>query len=448
MKNNGYINKRLIVSIIIVLIVVLIISVVLLIYLRNTSNVDTEEYSESDNDSIVDYYGKGKNNGISRESYFDINSCMRQYLNALNINNSSYYGYDSNDNYTLIVTEDEIKQKIYDLLSKKYIEENNITISNLYDYVKTVDKSSLFVPLEVSMVQDQQIKSFLVHGLVESLTDFQLLDEIFVIVNIDANNELFSIEPIYGDYNSISEINITSFENSIEENNNSFSKTSTTYEDIARDYIDLYKRLALGSPEIMYDLLDKEYREAKFGSVDEFKKYIEDNRTEIIGIRLEKYRTNQTDEYTQYICIDQNGNYYIFRETAILDYTVILDTYTIDLPEFTDEYNSSSDSEKVLLNIQKVFEAINNGDYNYVYNKLDSTFKQNNFPTLESFETYIKQNLYENNSIGYSNYQTNGNLHIYEISITNADDENSQTITKNFIMQLLDGTNFVMSFSV
>ena len=367
MKNNGYINKRLIVSIIIVLIVVLIISVVLLIYLRNTSNVDTEEYSESDNDSIVDYYGKGKNNGISRESYFDINSCMRQYLNALNINNSSYYGYDSNDNYTLIVTEDEIKQKIYDLLSKKYIEENNITISNLYDYVKTVDKSSLFVPLEVSMVQDQQIKSFLVHGLVESLTDFQLLDEIFVIVNIDANNELFSIEPIYGDYNSISEINITSFENSIEENNNSFSKTSTTYEDIARDYIDLYKRLALGSPEIMYDLLDKEYREAKFGSVDEFKKYIEDNRTEIIGIRLEKYRTNQTDEYTQYICIDQNGNYYIFRETAILDYTVILDTYTIDLPEFTDEYNSSSDSEKVLLNIQKVFEAINNGDYNYVY---------------------------------------------------------------------------------
>ena len=90
----------------------------------------------------------------------------------------------------------------------------------------------------------------------------------------------------------------------------------------------------------------------------------------------------------------------------------------------------------------------NDKDYNYVYNKLDNTFKQNNFPTLESFQTYITQNLYENNSIAYSNYQTSGNLHIYEISIKNAEDENSATVTKNFIMQLLDGTDFVMSFNV
>ena len=165
-------------------------------------------------------------------------------------------------------------------------------------------------------------------------------------------------------------------------------------------------------------------------------------------MELEQYQVNSYDDYTQYVCIDQNGKYYIFNETAIMNFELILDTYTVDIPQFTEQYNNSTDSEKVLLNIQKVFSAINDGDYNYVYNKLDSTFRQNNFPTLESFENYIIENFYENNSIGYSNYQTSGDLHIYVISITNADDGTSITLEKNFIMQLFDGTDFVMSFNV
>lgn len=51
-----------------------------------------------------------------------------------------------------------------------------------------------------------------------------------------------------------------------------------------------------------------------------------------------------------------------------MNFTVILDTYTIDLPEFTEKYTKASDEEKVLLNIQKGFTAINDKDYRYVYN--------------------------------------------------------------------------------
>mgnify|MGYP000081844256 CR=1 FL=1 len=50
--------------------------------------------------------------------------------------------------------------------------------------------------------------------------------------------------------------------------------------------------------------------------------------------------------------------------------------------EFIEKYNSANEKTKVGLNIQKVFDAINNEDYEYVYNKLDNTFKQTNLKIM------------------------------------------------------------------
>ena len=50
--------------------------------------------------------------------------------------------------------------------------------------------------------------------------------------------------------------------------------------------------------------------------------------------------------------------------------------------------------------------------------------------------------------VTYGKYQTSGNLNVYEVNIKEKNNENSNTITKNFIMQLGEGTDFVMSFNV
>ena len=200
--------------------------------------------------------------------------------------------------------------------------------------------------------------------------------------------------------------------------------------------------------EMVYEKLNQEYREKRFETYEEFDSYAVNNIMNSVSMRIASYQKSEHEGYTQYTCADQNNNYYIFYITDIMNYTLILDTYTIDLPEFVAEYNSADDARKVQLNISKVFEAINDGDYNYVYNKLDDTFKQNNFPTLEEFEQYMENTFYDNNSVGYTNYQTSGNLHIYELSITDKDNTENPTVTKNFIMQLLDETDFVMSFNV
>lgn len=437
-------RKKMITLFIVLLAIILVALVFLISFLKNRiTNVEQLE----EGSSILDEYGKAENDSISRTSYFDITTCVTEYLDMLNTQKSIYYQRDETGKFVLAVEENEIKEDIYSLLSQSYISKNNITIENLYNYVEPLEESVLFVPLEASVIQDADIARFLVHGLVETL-ELNVIDEIFVIVNIDVANTLFSIEPIEGDYNSISEIEVEQTDEKIEANdNNEFIRYSVSYETTAKDYINLYKRLALGSPEIMYNLLDEDYREARFESVEEFEKYINENRENIFGIRVETYQATEKDGYTQYVCIDQYDNYYIFREIGILNYSVILDTYTIDLPEFIERYDSSANNIKVALNIEKLIEATKMGDYQYVYNKLNESFKANNFDTLEKFENYISERFDATEDIvEYVKYEEVAGVYTYNIEVT--DTSENETIDAKIIMDLKDERDFVFSFSV
>lgn len=219
----------------------------------------------------------------------------------------------------------------------------------------------------------------------------------------------------------------------------------------ARLYLEDIKTDLLYNIEEAYEKLNIDYKQAKFPTLESFQEYVEENRDRISSITISSYqrfpREDGKNGY-QLVAIDTNNNYYIFNVTAVMQYDVLLDVYTVDIPMFIEQYNSATDAEKAALNLQKVFSAINNKDYQYVYNKLDSTFKQNNFPTLADFETYAEDKFYDNNSVGYTNYQTNGDLHIFELRITDKSNPESQAVNKNFIMQLLEGTDFVMSFGV
>lgn len=199
----------------------------------------------------------------------------------------------------------------------------------------------------------------------------------------------------------------------------------------------------------MYELLDKGYKQAKFGSLEKFKQYITTNKTEIIGINPQQYQvTDGEDNTKQYVIIDQNEHYYIVREKGVLDYSILLDTYTIDLPEFTEKYNNSTDEQKVLLNIQKFFEAINGQDYQYAYNKLDETYRNNNFKTLAEFQAYAQKNFFAQNKLAAGKAEKQGNLYLYDITISDVSGKDKSTKTKKFVMQLKEGTDFVMSFGI
>lgn len=225
---------------------------------------------------------------------------------------------------------------------------------------------------------------------------------------------------------------------------NEIQYISMSIDDLILIYFDDYKTYMLENPEQAYNLLDKEYREKRFGNIDGYKTYIANNKEMISNNSLESYKISVDDEKSQYICLDQYGNYYIFTENAIMDYTVILDTYTIDLPEFTEKYNSATDQQKVALNIDKFMQAINSKDYKYAYNCLADSFKNNYFKTQEDFENYAKENFYASNTVGYKEFDTQGEYYTYSVILT--DKETEAQKNKTFIMKLEEGTNFVLSF--
>lgn len=403
-----------------------------------------------DGEDVLGEYGKTTSGeGIDYQAYFDIKACMQKYVDNINIKNSKYYIYDKTNNKLIVTDENEIKQNIYNLLSDKYIAEKNITMENLYDNVETLQEEAMYLPIEAGLIQDGNIKSFITYGLVQSPKDYSVICKLFSVVNINVNEGKFSIEPLYGEYSGIGEIIIEDTEQTITGNaENRFSMTNITSESYPTEYINIYKSLALGDPERLYNLLNEEYKKARFENFDEFKEYIEKNKDKIQSTRLDKYKVDVNGNTVRYICIDQYENYYIINQKEILqDYTIMLDKYTIDLPEFIEKYDSSANNIKVALNIEKLLEATQMGDYKYVYNKLNESFKSNNFNTLEKFERYIAERFdATKDTIKYDEYEEVTGVHVYNMKVKDASE--NKIINAKVVMDLKDERDFVFSFSV
>ena len=216
-----------------------------------------------------------------------------------------------------------------------------------------------------------------------------------------------------------------------------------TEKEVVIQYFSEYRTKMLNDTRTAYQKLDSEYAEKKFGQYSNFESYVKNNKNNLEVASIDKYQVVENKNGKEYVCVDEKGKYYIFMEEEIGKYSVVLDTYTIDLPEFLEKYNSANDKVKVGLNIQKIFDAINNEDYEYVYNKLDTTFKQTNFKAVQDFANYSIQN-FKGKQLTYGDCQQQGSLYIFDITVSDGVNKSN----KRVIMQLKDGTDFVMSFNV
>lgn len=441
-------------KIIIILLIILIIAIIVLVALNWYGNYQEKyEYDPPEEDVAININSTIEKVS-TRNDFYAVKTCIEKfYLYLAKTDESDYSIIDEETEQALEATDNMRKEAIYNMLDNNYIQNTGITKNNVLQHLGEIETSDVIIDDMYVSEQTENVAVYLVYGKLRNQTTRENT-EFNLMLKIDMLNRTFKVIPADYINEYVGEISVgqelkLDIEETIEKNDyNIFAYETISEETYILDMFNEFKTDMMYDYETAYERLNEEYKQKRFETYEEFETYATEHIRNSVVMQLNQYQVNEFDNYTQYVCVDQNGKYYIFNETGVMDYTVILDTYTIDLPQFTEQYNNATDAEKVLYNLQKVFSAINDKDYNYVYNKLDNTFKQNNFPTLESFQTYITQNLYENNSIAYSNYQTSGNLHIYEISIKNAEDENSATVTKNFIMQLLDGTDFVMSFNV
>ena len=276
---------------------------------------------------------------------------------------------------------------------------------------------------------------------------------IYYIISLDYNNFSYNIKQVTEDEcNNIKDgkendyIKITNIEIN---NDNKFELNVMSDVQTSAMYYNIIKNVLNSEPEVLYNLLlDDEYKQKRFSNIEAFNEFVNQNKSKYNNMKLSKYAKYKYDGYVQYVCLDNNGDYFVINNNVDNgEYKVLLDTYTVDQQEFIKKYDSASDNEKAGYDINKFFEAINAKDYKYAYNCLAESFKQNNFTTQNQFENYIKNNFYNKNKVKYSNCRKEGNYYIYTVNIINSEDT-TKSVQKDFIVNLKENRQFEMSFSV
>ena len=392
--------KKIKILIISIIILILIIGVILMIFNNKNNNIN-ENFAN--NVEVVSEKSEDNRSDITTTNYYIIQKCISQYLGIINKNNPAYYRVNDNGENVKFVNEDYIKGRIYDLLSENYINKNNITKNNVYSYVENITENVNFCMLDAKVIKNDNINQYIIYGFIESAEN-EFITNKYYIINLDENNNIFSVEPISKKYDNLNDISVDNVK--IEKNeNNKIPTVKINSETQCKNYLTEFKRMMLSNQEVAYEYLDKDYREKRFGNLNQFKNYINKNKDELKSLSVSEYLVNVYDDYTEFVCKDKSGIIYIFDAETPLKYTVKLDTYTIISDKYKSEYDSAETQKKVQMNIDKWVQMLNNRDYSSAYNLLDETFRNNTFGSQEKFEKYMNENYSLQYSITYNEYK-------------------------------------------
>lgn len=439
-------SKRILIVLILLLIMIAIIVTMLI-----KTNKKQEESRNNQTSNVIEQdeeFAKVKD----YKTYFTVKEIVENYITYMKQINGDEYVDASSFNMTSsqiakTMQEDGL-EALKGILDENYLKDENdsslIKMQNEYKQDGSYSKQVIY-KLNIDDMYQYNLDSKFSLVLVEAKLNNT---ELNLLVKLDNANNTYSI--FLNDYitknnyeKHMSVKNITIGKTKIQKNDyNSDISVDGTEKDVVVQYFSDYRMKMLNDTKSAYQKLDSEYAEKKFGQYSNFESYVNNNKNKIEVASIDKYQVLENKNGREYVCVDENGKYYIFMEEEVGKYSVVLDTYTIDLPEFIEKYNSANEKTKVGLNIQKVFDAINNEDYEYVYNKLDNTFKQTNFKTVQEFANYAVQN-FAGKQLKYGECQQQGSMYIFDITMISGTNQ----INKRVIMQLKDGTDFVMSFN-
>ena len=451
------INKKRILSLIICIIILIIVLIAIIIHLFNKKENDPilqserDEYLYYDENPAQIVNGRKPIRTRTINLYYTIEECVKSYLTMLK----------SNDTEVVI-----------SYLNEDFIKDNGINEQNVFNKIKKFDNIDLYTTVDMYELDGINYFQYYVKGKIDK-------SYIYFVVNTDTTNQTFDIFPINEEIykQDIEKVAQTdeSQEKSISKKTYNFYKSRIfSNEDLCRLYYTNYIRLMLTDIEEAYKLLNEDYKKSKFSNIEAFKKYVDSNKKsyELIykvetadstsynshldyynfiqnnaQYQMKSFAVNNNDEYTQCLCGNITGSNYIFNVIYPGEYEVFLDSYTIDIPAFTEKYEKSTNENKVALNLEKIRGAINTKDYQYVYEKLDETFKKKNFDSLQKFKEYVQNNFFEYNDFGYKEIKQEGKVYAASFDVSNSTDKEKYADSYNVIMRLDEKNKFVFSFS-
>ena len=442
---------------ILILITILIILAIVLVHLISQNKAEKDINMPDEEPWVPEYnFTQTLQTVEIRNNFYIVQSCIERFF--------TYYSEMFKDIETGYITgaeggttnSEQIQkssiEKVYNMLDEEYLNYKEITLENLTTKLLKINEVAVNIENMYYVEKNQNISAYFVYGTLKDILDSKTTD-FSMMIKVDAKNKTYKL--LLGDYveknykdikiGDYIEINDTEIKNDLY---NTYSYKHISDEEYINDLIIHYKRKLRTSKEETYELLNGDYKTQCFNNLNDYLSYINENYSKIITAKIDTYSKEKNGNYTQYLLKDTKDNYYIFKEIAPFQYTVLLDNYTIPTDDFIQTYNESTEVEKVVLNIKRFFMGIDDKNYGYSYSVLSESFKGNKYPTKDAFVQYAKQNFFEENEIEYISCEKQNGLYIYKIKTKDATGKNTETKSLNMIVKLNNGTDFEMSFGM
>lgn len=408
--------KKMIKYLIIVLSILIVCTLVILLKMKNSnkensqSTYSQEEASEfeikTDNDIVIDTYDK---------EIINIKNCIQKYIDYI---------------------DEEDYEAIFNILDSEYKQQSQININNVNSKIENI--SGQYICKQIKKKElDIDCSVFYVYGSLV-LDNLRVNNDLNYTVIIDYSNNTFSIT---------NGINNEENSKNIEQNEyNEYEFNDYSEEDILREQFYNYKYTILNEAEDAFNMLDEEYRNKRFNnSITEFNNYINEQKDKIENSSFMEY--TEIDD-NKYVIEDNYNKQYVFCINDFYNYNVKLDVYTITEDYFTNKYNALDDSSKAHTNVDMFIKMINSKDYKQAYNKLDESFRNNNFYSADNFENYVKENFFENNCLEVNEIEQKGEYYVVKTTLKSDISSAADSMEKNFVVKLNEGTDFVISFEI
>lgn len=244
-------------------------------------------------------------------------------------------------------------------------------------------------------------------------------------------------------------INLEGIQDDVKEDGeNQYSEIdiNTDAENCMIDLFQRYKFDLLLDSQRLYDKLDEIYKNERFKTYEEFKIYVNEHKEELEKDKINQYKVYNRGECLEFNGVSESGRHYTFNVNNLMDYTIILDNYVVDMPEYIEIYESIMPSVRAKYCIDRVRQAINDKNYEYVYEKLNIVQKNNYYKNYNDFENFLKTEFFEKNTFTTGEYiMVSDTIYQYEVQVT--DETLKSKEIKDFIMtiNLRDETDFYIS---
>ena len=414
--------KKIIISLLVLLIIL---SIILIILIKQNNNIDENLLPNNELANTKVY----ASNSVKENNIYTILAIDNVIQNVID------YAKESN------------KQALYNITETNYIKRNNISTDNVITIYENIEK---YYIQEMCAFETSTMSEYYTYGFILKENNDKTENYYFKVCK-DSSNSTFSVSPLKIDeYNKAKEGKINKTENESIKSNlyNKYNYNLYSGKDVAEKYINDFIFKMKYIPDVAFGTLDEEYRNKKFSNIDEFKSYIKNNSERFDDFIIRSYGREATENITNYEVEDINNYYYKIKASGGMDYTIILDDYTVESNEYVQKYNSSSDSTKIATCINKFFKLIDSKEYKSAYAYLDDTFKQKNFDTVGKFETYAKQNFFNNNTVTISSAEKVGDIYSCKVQIKSGVSVAAMSKDITVIIKLKENTDFVMSFSI